>query len=324
MGIYVDYTLRAECADEEVRARLERVRARCLDLPLQSVGNVGRLEPIYNPILLAVLRSGGRALPVAVAERLRPVLEDIDYGSRCLAFAVMLGQELPKLERERYLAPAHHLMATTDLWTEEDVAPLVERNPIPGAFTPQMVFGSGFAFEFASILLRRGYLLILDPGEGSETVNLALSTFERPQEDGGSGRSPLWYGQSFTKTQYAKNFVQAHETVCRVLDIVGEEGLLFKGSDTCGYYASRNWKDANKRVNEELSFAGLMGRLMGLAIGNMREEGASIQVIEDNASKAKPVDFSAAVAREEVRAPGDVEVPADEGNASGGEETAPR
>jgi hypothetical protein len=302
MGIYVDYTLRAEGSDEEVRERLERVRARCPDLPLQSVGIVRRLEPIYNPILIAMLRSSGRALPAAVAERLRPVQGDIDHGSRCLPFSLMLGQELPEHERERYLAPAHHLMATTDLWTEEDVTPMVERNPIPGAFTPQMVFGNGFAFEFASILLRRGYALILDPGEGSETVNLALSTFEPPEESGGSGRPPLWYGQSFAKTQYAKNFVQVHETVCRVLDIVGEEGLLFQGSDNCGYYAGRSWKEANQRVNDELSFAGLIGRLMGLAIGNMREEGTPVQVIEDNASQAKPVDFSAALAREEAEA----------------------
>jgi hypothetical protein len=79
---------------------------------------------------------------------------------------------------------------------------------------------------------------------------------------------------------------------------VQEEGLLLKGSDNCGYYASRSWKDASKRVNEELAFAGLMGGLMDVAIGNMREEGVPVQVVEDNASKAKPVDFSAALARE--------------------------
>jgi hypothetical protein len=38
---------------------------------------------------------------------------------------------------------------------------------------------------------------------------------------------------------------------------------------------------------------------MGLAIGNLREEGTPVQVVEDNASKAKLVDFSAALAREE-------------------------
>src|SRR5207249_564112 len=101
------------------------------------------------------------------------------------------------------------------------------------------------------------------------------------------------------KTQYAKEFIQAHETVCRVLDIVQEEGLLLEGKDNCGYYASRSWKKASKRVNEELGFAQMVGGMMGLAVGNLREEGVEVKMIEDNASKATPVDFSAALAREE-------------------------
>ena len=79
-----------------------------------------------------------------------------------------------------------------------------------------------------------------------------------------------------------------------------EEGLLLEASDTCGYYASRSWKEAGQRVNEELSFAQAMSGVFGLAVGNMREEGVPVQVIEDNASKAKPVDFSAALAREQA------------------------
>jgi hypothetical protein len=35
MGIYVDYSLRAECEEGELRERLEAVRRRCLDLPLK-------------------------------------------------------------------------------------------------------------------------------------------------------------------------------------------------------------------------------------------------------------------------------------------------
>jgi len=116
-------------------------------------------------------------------------------------------------------------------------------------------------------------------------------------------------GQSFTKTQYAKQFVQAHETVCRVLDIVGEEGLLLSAKDNCGYYATRRWKDASKRVNDELAFAQAMSGVFDLAIGNMREEGVPVQVVEDNASKAKPVDFSSALAREEEAGASETDTP---------------
>jgi hypothetical protein len=300
MGIYVDYTLRAEGSDETVRDRLEAVRGRCLDLPLKAVGDVLRVEPVYNPIVLRMLQSQGYSLPEAIAQRLREVEADRDHGTRCISFAPMLIPELPKRQFERYLAPAFELMDRTDLWVKEGLPDkLGEKTPF--GFSPFTVNRRAIELEFASILLRYGYVLLLDPGEGSETVTLALSTFGRPHENGRSRRPPLWWGQGFTKTQYAKNFIQVHETVCRILDIVQQKGLLHKGSDNCGYYASRSWKEASKRVNEELAFAQIMSGVMGVAIGNMREEGVSVQVLEDNASKAKPVDFSAALAREEEK-----------------------
>ena len=110
-------------------------------------------------------------------------------------------------------------------------------------------------------------------------------------------------------------------TVCRVLDIVEEERLLLKGSDTCGYYAGRSWKKASKRVNEELAFAQVVGGLVDVAIGDMREDGASVQVVEDNASNAKPVDFSAALAREEALSRGADDMSTGGGEAPGGEGT---
>jgi hypothetical protein len=300
MGIYVDYTLRAECGEEELRDRLERVRRRCLDLPLQSVGDVQRVEPIYSFLTFMLLQSQGYVLPDVIAARLKEAERDPDHGLRCLSFGILAHPELPKRERDRYFAPVRALTEQTDLWKKEELPEEVGQST-PFGFSPITIYRAGIEFEFASILLRYGYLLILHPGEGSEAVCLGLSTFRRP-EGRRYRKPPLWYGQSFTKTQYAKKFVQVHETVCRVLDIVQEEGLLLMGRDNCGYYASRSWKDASKRVNEELAFARLIGGMMGLAIGNMREEGVPVQVIEDNASKATLVDFSAALAREREEA----------------------
>jgi hypothetical protein len=151
--------------------------------------------------------------------------------------------------------------------------------------------------------VRYGYLLSLDPGEGSETVALALSTFRQSEGSRRSRRPPLWYGQGFTKTQYAENFIQVHDTVCRVLDIAREEGLLLKASDNCGYFASRSWKNASKRVDEEMLFARMVSGLVGVTVGNLREEGVQVRVLEDNASKASPVDFALALAREQESAP---------------------
>jgi hypothetical protein len=142
----------------------------------------------------------------------------------------------------------------TDLWQAE-VLPEEIKQTTPWGFTTFMVSRRGIEFEFASILLRYGHLLILHPGEGSETVALALSTFQQPEECRRSRKPPLWFGQGFTKTQYAENFIQVHETVCRVLDVAREEGLLLKASDNCDYFASRRGEEASKRVNEELLFA---------------------------------------------------------------------
>jgi hypothetical protein len=303
MGIFIDYTLRAEGSEEEVRERLERVRARCLDLPLQSVGEVRRVAPVYNGVTLQLFEEQGHTLPAAVAARYRQAEEDPDHALRCLAFSpwFSMGPDFPKAEFERYAAAAKEFVEGTDLWREEDLPE--EISDSAGGFTTLTVTRWGLALEFANVLLRYGYMLILHPGEGSETVNLALSTFGPPKAGREAGQPAIWLGKSFTKTQYATNFIQVHETVCRVLDIVGEEELLFKGSDTCGYYAGRSWKKASKRVNEELAFARVVSGLVGVVIGDMREEGASVQVVVDNASKAKPVDFSAALAREDEETP---------------------
>ena len=303
MGIYVDYTLRAECAEEELRERLETVRRRCLDLPLKAVGDVLRVEPVYNSIAIMLYESEGLTLPEAIAERVRQADEDRDHRLRCLSFAPMMSPELPTEELDRYYAPAFKLIEETDLWKHDEIPEKLGQTT-PFGFSPITMYRRGIELDFASVILRYGYSLILHPGQGSESINLALSTFKQPEATHSDRKPPLWWGQSFTKTSYAKEFIQVHETVCRVLDIVGEEGLLLEAKDNCGYYASRSWKDACERVNEELLFAQAMGGLIGVAIGNLREDGVDVQVLEDNASKAKPVDFSAALAREqEAEAP---------------------
>src|SRR5260370_31026283 len=104
-------------------------------------------------------------------------------------------------------------------------------------------------------MLRYGYLMILDPGEGSETVHLGLTALRREGV-------PMWLGSGFTKTQYASHFTTAHENVCRILDEAREVGLLYKARDTCGFYRHRSWKKAAPIVNQETTFAHVMGQML--------------------------------------------------------------
>src|SRR5688500_3351611 len=112
MGIYVDYTLRAEGTEETVRERMETVRRRCMDLPLASVGEVLRVAPVYNSIVFMFMQMKGHALPEAVAARLKAAEEDPHHSQRALLFATMLlAMDLPKREQTRFFAPAFDFMA---------------------------------------------------------------------------------------------------------------------------------------------------------------------------------------------------------------------
>jgi hypothetical protein len=290
MGVFIDYVLSAECEEEELVSRLERVRRRCLDLPLKSVGKVRRLAPVYNPVNLTLFESEGHTLPPKIKRRFEAAEKRFELGQRCISFALLLPTELPEKLQRRYLAPAFELIDRTDLWKKEDLPEKIGMSD-PLGLTSYSINRAVIELEFANILLRYGYMLLLDPGEGSETVNLGLAAYKR-MKGSSISEPPVWYGRSFTRTQYARDFIRVHETVCRVLDIVNEEGLLFSGGDTCGYYADRTWKEAGQRVNDEMIFAKAMSNIIDVGIGNLREAGVNVKVLVDNASKAGPVDFA--------------------------------
>jgi hypothetical protein len=298
MGVYVDYTLRAEGLDEVVQSRLERVRQRCLDLPLERVGDVQHIEPIYGSITFSLYNQNGLTLPAEVALRYNEAEADPQHWERCFSFGMFPGRNLPDAEVTRYIAPVLEFIANTEFWRSEDLPETLGQSAF--GFDTFKMSRAAIELDFASLWIRHGYLLVIDPGKGSETVKLGLSTY-RLQQHRAETELPLWHGDSFTKTQYAENFVHVHETVCKVLDIVKEEGLLLEASDTCGYYASRSWAEAGRAVNEENAFAKVMSGIIDVGIGNLREEGVGVKVLVDNASKAKQVDFSEAMAREEKK-----------------------
>lgn len=270
MGIYVNYSLKAEGADADVLARLRRLRKRFLKLPGVKVGRIVRLDPVYNRLNLDKLKSAGYRFPKPIRDRLKGK-ESTPYAVNCHLVGNVDWMDAPKKLLKRYYQPVEDFIKTTRLWNEED---LPEKLSCGGL----TIYRKGFSYELASVMLRRGYLMILDPGEGCETVHIGLSTAGGPDV-------PLWLGWGGTKTQYATDFIGAHENVCRIVDCVRDEGLLMKASDTCDFYKHRDWKKAAPIVNLETTFAHVMKGAISAAFAAAGKEGLDYQDMSDPATR---------------------------------------
>jgi hypothetical protein len=270
MGVYIHYSFYAECPESELLARLRQLRQKVMHLPLARVGRIKHLDPVYQGMPLDILRKQGYRLPAAVKARLKGK-SSREYRLQCGLAAPPVSFEVPQKLERRCVKPAIEFMKTTDLWNEADLPEEVEY----GSFT---IYRRGFAFALAEVMLRHGYLLILDPGEGSETVHIGLTTMHRQGV-------PLWLGSGFTKTQYATHFVQAHENVCHILDAAREVGLLLRAHDTCGFYQHRSWKKAAPIVNAETTFAHVMGQVLSAGVAAAQAAGIPIQDLSDPATK---------------------------------------
>jgi hypothetical protein len=206
MGVYIDYTFRAECSEEELLERLRRLRRKLKKLSFRSVGRIRRVDPAYGPVPIKLLQKHGYPLPPAVAKRLRGKLgtkhDELCHWAAPPTFIGIAQKLEAKFER-----PAVHFAKTTDLSRYKDLPAKLD---IPYSFT---FYRLAFAVELANVMLRHGYLLIIDPGEGSEGFAIGLTSYRTVDP-------PLWLGSGFTKTQYATHFVEVHENICRGLDLV--------------------------------------------------------------------------------------------------------
>jgi hypothetical protein len=270
MGVYIDYSFYAECPEAELLTRLRRLRRKVAGLPLARVGRIKRLDPVYQDMPLDILRRRGHHLPAAVNARLKGK-SSRDYCMQCGLAAPMASTLVPKKLQRQFMRPAIELLRTTDLWSEADLPEQVQWGSIT-------FFRDGFAFALADVMLRYGYLMSLDPGEGCESVQVGLTTLRHK-------RIPIWLGCGFTKTQYAAHFVTAHESVCQILDAAREVGLLYRARDTCGFHQHRDWKKAAPIVNAETTFAQVAGRMLSTAVAAAQAAGMPIEDISDPTTK---------------------------------------
>ncbi len=270
MGVVIYYSFYAECPESELLARLRRLRRKLTRLPLARVGRIKHLDPVYEGMPLDILRKQGYRLPTAVTARLKGK-SSRDYRVQCGLAAPPVSFLVPPTLEDQFEQPAVDFMKTTDLWDEAELPEEVKY----GSFT---IYRRGFAFALADVMLRHGYLMILNPGEGSETVHIGLTTLRGPGV-------PLWLGSGFTKTQYAAQFIKAHENVCHILDAAQEVGLLYRAEDTCGFYQHRSWKKAAPIVNEETTFAHVMGQVLSAGVAAAQAAGMPIKDLSDPATK---------------------------------------
>jgi hypothetical protein len=116
------------------------------------------------------------------------------------------------------------------------------------------------------------------PGEGSESANFGLCLYparlkgsgERDRKQMKTGLAPGWHWSSFCKTQYAsnpahggvENFLRAHLSIVRLLDLAGELGILYEVSDESEYWKKRDAKALAETVGRwNAMMAGFVGSM---------------------------------------------------------------
>ena len=278
MSIQVDYGLVAECNEEELLEKLHRIRTRLFCLPLKNVSPVRKIDPVYQQMFLMLIKQQGLPIPAPVLELIDPDRDDEDDEDLILTRAQMAIVEhapFPKELMGRFRKPVIDFAMAPDLWNKDDYPEEVTVGLVITYSRPAMMV------EFAKPLFCYGYAITIDIGYGCNPVDIALSTY-RGQD------SPLWLGWGYSKTQYASEFKQAHDTVCRVVDVVKDEGLILTVNDRTGYYTHRDWKRSMKIVNQELDFAWRASNVIHAGFDVLNKGGVEIEVIEDNIATIRP------------------------------------
>lgn len=270
MGVFLDYAFQFRGSQADLLARLRRLRTRLKKLPFHEVGPIRRVDPAYSGMPLKMLERAGFVFPPAVARRLKGKL-GTSYDELCLYAAPPSFMCTPRKLQLEFTKPAAMFSRSTDLWSWHDLPDGLE------SFN-WSCNRAYLAFELANVMLRHGYVMFIDPGEGCESFVIGLSSYRGVEP-------PLWLGNGFTKTQYAAQFVQCHEAICQALDICREEGLLLAAKDTCGFWKHRSWKKAAPIVNQETTAAQLFGGLIGAGIEAAQQAGVKIEDLSDPATR---------------------------------------
>jgi hypothetical protein len=101
-------------------------------------------------------------------------------------------------------------------------------------------------------------------GEGCEPTNIGLIR---------CGKSKVWTGHAFTKTQYAKDFVKAHLSVCALLKAAEKLGIVEEISDEGEYYETGDLTKLMDNLEGNWKVMKLLADNLGAVVENLGIEG---------------------------------------------------
>ena len=121
-----------------------------------------------------------------------------------------------------------------------------------------------------------GFILSLWWGEGCEATNLPFVAY-----NGAIGnRKRKWTGSSFTKTQYASEFVKAHVSVCAILKHAEKLGLIKDVYDEGDFYNTEDITVLIDNGEENLKIIASCGEILKKTFGEQNIEGAGSNATE--------------------------------------------
>src|SRR2546430_2635673 len=118
MGISISYELGVECAEKELCAKLDRLKARALKLDGVAAEKVVHVEPCYSDLIFFALKGEGLSVPDAVARRVK----EADAAQGDLNMRLWLASTFLAKAKEgrRCLKPAMDLVKSKTLWDPVD------------------------------------------------------------------------------------------------------------------------------------------------------------------------------------------------------------
>lgn len=215
MGLTVNCEFEFRGSTEALRRKLEWLRGRFQDLPVLKVGEAVEIEKAVFPLSDAHRHEGTRE------ERALGLSMALYYFKR------------PEADKaiSKYLEGIKGLMNLPSRPVAEQVRYARLERQAKAAWDKRIARIENVG---------NGIMLKVEVGEGCELFTVQL---------GRLGRGTLWRGGSFTKTQYALHFVQAHLTVIKMLDLCKEAGVLREVKDEGHFWETRDLKVLAENIN---------------------------------------------------------------------------